>query len=385
MGKARNTRGGRPDAVMQYLGNYSIWIAEKLAAGYSFTWLGKMLGVAQSSVTKYVRILRDTDLPYLPASYAGRAPETPIPDTEQPTHKRLIIHELKKMAQTPKRQSVELGGVTLSAPAQWDEISPAQLNELGDVARRATSVRGFLFYAAEVLYRVTIRELPKSRNPADNYISGRYLVTPTYYIPLAERHVVTVTLGELAVLLDSLEWLLNHDKTRVESRRTRIPIDMPTETELYPPCAYLADLTFNEFLVAEDLRMSDAPVSKFLAVLYAPHEDKSTLRIPFTARDFDDIERRLRDVLYRQEGGAHEQAWWWWWEGNLRVLREHFPSLFTNAQEGGESPRLQERPSDLLYMLSGGDFVAFEAIKSTNLYEALRLVQERVTKIGGGR
>ncbi len=385
MGKARNTMGGRPDAVMQYLGNYSIWIAEKLAAGYSFTWLSKVLGVAQSSISKYVRILRDTDLPYLPASYASRAPETPIPNTEQPPYKHVIVHILKKMAQTPKRQSVELNGLTLTAPAQWDEITPTQLAELGDVARRATSVRGFLFYAAEVLYRVTIRELPKSRNPADNYISGRYIVTPTYYIPLAERHVVTATLGELAVLLDSLEWLLNHDKTRVESRRTRIPIDMPTEAELYPPCAYLADLTFNEFLVAEDLRMSDAPVSKFLAVLYAPHEDKSTLRVPFTARDFDDIERRLRDVLYHQEGGAHEQAWWWWWEGNLRVLREHFPSLFSNAQEEGESPRLQGRPSDLLYMLSGGDFVAFEAIKNTNLYEALRLVQERVTKIGGGR
>ena len=66
MGKARNTRAGRHDSAMQYLGNYSIWIAEKLAAGYSFTWLGKMLGVAQSSISKYVRILRDTDLPYLP-------------------------------------------------------------------------------------------------------------------------------------------------------------------------------------------------------------------------------------------------------------------------------------------------------------------------------
>ena len=145
MGKARNTMGGRPDAVMQYLGNYSIWIAEKLAAGYSFTWLGKMLGVAQSSVSKYVRILRDTDLPYLPASYAGRAPETPIPNTEQPPDKHVILDILKKMAQTPKRQSVELNGLTLTAPAQWDEISPAQLNELGDVARRTTSVRGFLF------------------------------------------------------------------------------------------------------------------------------------------------------------------------------------------------------------------------------------------------
>jgi|GEM_PF-3583064 len=379
--------GGRPARTQRELTNYSIWIEEKIAEGRPQTWLAKMLRVSPTSIAKYYRnVLAKTDVRFT-ARRRRNTPETPVANLDQPTYKFSLLVAKMQLQSPAKKQECTIGGVTFSAPASWDDMSYSQLSELWSVAQRAPSVRGFLFYAAEVLYKVTIRELPKSRYHAQDYISGHYLIYPVEPVD-GERgyhRVVEASLLDLTELLDSLKWLLSDDQTRVESRRTRVPMEMPPEADLYAPQTLLADLSLNEFLTAEDLRTSGAHVTKFLAVLYAPRTNCSTLRQSPDERDYAAIEARLRDVLSRNAGGLSSPAWWWWWEGNLRWISSQFPQLFTNAFNEPNKPALKTRPTDLLYMLSGGDFAAFEAIKRTNLYEGLRLIQERIQRIGEGR
>lgn len=379
--------GGRPARTQRNLTNYSIWIEEKIAEGRPQTWLAKMLRVAPNSIAKYYRnVLAKEEVRYT-SRRSMIAPEPPVANLDQPTYKFSLLVAKMQLQNPVKKQECTIGGVTFSAPASWDDMSYSQLSELWSVAQRAPSVRGFLFYAAEVLYKVTIRELPKSRYNESDYISGRYLIYPVEPVD-GERgchRVVEASLLDLTELLDSLKWLLSEDQTRVESRRTRVPMEMPPEADLYAPQTLLADLSLNEFLTAEDLRTSGAHVTKFLAVLYAPRTNCSTLRQSPDERDYAAIEARLRDVLSRNAGGLSSPAWWWWWEGNLRWISAQFPQLFTNAFNEPNRPALKTRPTDLLYMLSGGDFAAFEAIKRTNLYEGLRLIQERIQRIGEGR
>ena len=379
--------GGRPAFTQRELANYSIWIEEKIAEGRPQTWLGKMLRVSPNSIAKYYRnVLAKENVRYT-SRRRWKTTETPIANLDQPTYKFSLIVAKMQLQSPVKKQECTLQGVTFSAPATWDDMSYSQLSELWSVAQRAPSVRGFLFYAAEVLYKVTIRELPKSRYSDTDYISGHYLIYPVEPVD-GERgvhRVVQASLLDLTELLDSLKWLLSEDQSRVESRRTRIPMEMPPEADLYAPQPLLADLSLNEFLTAEDLRTSGAHVTKFLSALYAPRTNCSTLRQPPDERDYAAIESRLRDVLSRNAGGLSSPAWWWWWEGNLRWIASQFPQLFTNALNDHNKPALKTRPTDLLYMLSGGDFAAFEAIKRTNLYEGLRLIQERIQRIGEGR
>lgn len=379
--------GGRPAFTQRELANYSIWIEEKIAEGRPQTWLAQMLRVSPNSIAKYYRnVLAKENVRYT-SRRRWKTTETPIANLDQPTYKFSLIVAKMQLQSPVKKQECTIQGVTFSAPATWDDMSYSQLSELWSVAQRAPSVRGFLFYAAEVLYKVTIRELPKSRYSDTDYISGHYLIYPVEPVD-GERgvhRVVQASLLDLTELLDSLKWLLSEDQSRVESRRTRIPMEMPPEADLYPPQPLLADLSLNEFLTAEDLRTSGAHVTKFLSALYAPRTSCSTLRQSPDERDYAAIEARLRDVLSRNAGGLSSPAWWWWWEGNLRWIAEQFPQLFTNALNDHNKPALKTRPTDLLYMLSGGDFTAFEAIKRTNLYEGLRLIQERIQRIGEGR
>ena len=381
--------GGRPARTQRELTNYSIWIEEKIAEGRPQTWLAKMLRVSPNSIAKYYRnaIAENGAEVRYTSRRRIKDHETPVKNLDQPTYKYSLLVAKMELQSPVKKQEYTLKGVTFTAPASWDDMSYSQLSELWSVAQRAPSVRGFLFYAAEVLYKVTIRELPKSRYSESDYISGRYLIYPVEPVDgeLGRHRVVQASLLDLTSLLDSLKWLLSDDQTRVESRRTRIPMEMPPEADLYAPQPLLADISLNEFLTAEDLRTSGAHITKFLAVLYAPRTSCSTLRQSPDERDYAAIEARLRDVLSRNAGGLSSPAWWWWWEGNLRWISAQFPQLFTNAFNEPDTPALKTRPTDLLYMLSGGDFAAFEAIKRTNLYEGLRLIQERIQRIGEGR
>ena len=153
----------------------------------------------------------------------------------------------------------------------------------------------------------------------------------------------------------------------------------------------------------------------FLAVVYAPH-DKAGNRIPLSQRDPEQIAKELAMqvkskspairtsapasstirnssfVIRNSESEALTLNFIWWWHANLAVLQSTFPTLFTTEQVGSRKSEVESAdtsnfqlqtynfkkslPSDLLYALCDGDFTKLETIRNTNLWDAMRLLQQ---------
>ena len=308
----------------------------------------------------------------------------------------------------------------------WNELSFSELTAIAKYATTDPNIPTFLKHAAEALYAIRIRYDAKKK---------RYRICKRAFrkkrLTLNSK---LLTLLSLHDLLYSLSWLLNAERTQVECRRTKAPIATLCG-KYFAPAENLTDLTFGEFLLAEDLLAAEAPngastksevessdtsnfllptsnlsealTLNFLAVVYAPR-DKAGNRIPLSQRDPEQIAKELAMqvkskspasstirnssfVIRNSESEALTLNFLWWWHANLAVLQSTFPTLFTTqpitsdeSQVTSENaaPRTsylepkKSLPSDLLYALCDGDFTKLETIRNTNLWDAMRLLQQ---------
>ena len=309
----------------------------------------------------------------------------------------------------------------------WNELSFSELTAIAKYATTDPNIPTFLKHAAEELYAIRIRYDAKKK---------RYRICKRAFkkkrLTLNSK---LLTLLSLHDLLYSLSWLLNADHTQVECRRTKAPIATLCG-KYFAPAENLTDLTLGEFLLAEDLLAAEAPngasrksevesentsnfqlqtsnlsaalTLNFLAVVYAPH-DKAGNRIPLTERDPEQIAKELAMqvkskspasstirnssfVIRNSESEALTLNFLWWWHANLAVLQSTFPTLFTTEQVGSRKSEVESAdtsnfqlptsnfkkslPSDLLYALCDGDFTKLETIRNTNLWDAMRLLQQ---------
>ena len=306
----------------------------------------------------------------------------------------------------------------------WNELSFSELTAIAKYATTDPNIPTFLKHAAEELYGIRIRYDAKKK---------RYRICKRVFkkkrLTLNSK---LLTLLSLHDLLYSLSWLLNAERTQVECRRTKAPIATLCG-KYFAPAENLTDLTLGEFLLAEDLLAAEAPngastksevesadtsnfklqtsnlsaalTLNFLAVVYAPH-DKAGNRIPLSQRDPEQIAKELamqvkskrlaiRTLNPEPRTSAREALtlnFLWWWHANLAVLQSTFPTLFTTEQVGSRKSEVESAdtsnfqlptsnfkkslPSDLLYALCDGDFTKLETIRNTNLWDAMRLLQQ---------
>lgn len=311
----------------------------------------------------------------------------------------------------------------------WNELSFSELTAIAKYATTDPNIPTFLKHAAEELYGIRIRYDAKKK---------RYRICKRAFkkkrLTLNSK---LLTLLSLHDLLYSLSWLLNAERTKVESRRTKAPVATLCG-KYFAPAENLTDLTLGEFLLAEDLlapkgaswklevgsnssrklevesentsNLSEAPTSNlsaeraaltlnFLAVVYAPH-DKAGNRIPLTERDPEQIASQIKDEELKNRDETHSTTlnsrlltlnFLWWWHANLAVLQSTFPTLFTTQPITSDESRVTSEnaaprtsylepkkslPSDLLYALCDGDFTKLETIRNTNLWDAMRLLQQ---------
>lgn len=278
----------------------------------------------------------------------------------------------------------------------WNDLSFETLARLGSIAERATNLPAFLKRAAEMICNVTIDYNSKRK---------QYEVRRKWNSPLQTD--LQLSLLGLHDFLYSLSWLLNTERTAIESKRTRPPLRTLCGKYI-APAENFTDLTFGEFLLAEDLLLETRDdrqktrdnsreardgreklkaVCNILSVLYAPRTSGG-LRVPITERDAESIATEIYKELnkkcsewdYTPSGVVI--AFLWWWDANLSVLQNAFPTLFlrNERQEMKETNGDQDRgarglPSDLLYLLCDGDFTKLETIRNTNLWDAMRLLQ----------
>lgn len=375
----------RPSKSAAFVEPYHKWVVQHIENGYTSQWIADQLGVSQTIFRNYLygyqrrtghKILRKRQL------HPCLHPEHPIPDTEFDT-----LCEMDENT-TPK-ESLSLHGRVYRYPTTWDELSFSQLAALWECATASTSVPLFLLNAAQILFNITIRELRHSKKCVPQLDeNSTYLISP-----LEERGISTydvVTFPELYDFIEAVRWLLDKEGTHIESHRTRLPtdIDIAVGRATAIPSAFEA-LTFEEFLLIEDLRLSGAPLSQLLSIIYVPTNpprrgETERLRIPFEARDFKQIERAIKNLI---EENAYKHAcscvWWWWWEGNLRQYAETFPRLFTIKNPDGkkQEPILDKTsvlPSRVMYYLAGGDFTKLKDIRQTNVIDAFRLLETYV-------
>lgn len=273
---------------------------------------------------------------------------------------------------------------------------------LAMVARYATTdlnTSAFLLHVAQALYNVKITPLKK--NPATHCADGykvRYRWGRPYlrYTP----HKCRLSLLELRDLLESLAWLLNHERTKVEPMRTRAPLECLCG-RYYPPAEGLTDLTLGEYLLAEDLllplrgQLLDASCDEcetftqthlipFLATVYAPRR-KDGARIALAERNPEAIAQHLQRSKIKRgyKSTLILRLFVAWWYANLALLEEVFPVFFErtpHATPEEEDPPTRGRlaaslPSNLLYLLCDGDFSKLDTVRNTNLWDALRLLQ----------
>ena len=299
----------------------------------------------------------------------------------------------------------------------WNELSFSELTAIAKYATTDPNIPTFLKHAAEELYGISIRYDAKKK---------RYRICKRAFkkkrLTLNSK---LLTLLSLHDLLYSLSWLLNAERTQVECRRTKAPIATLCG-KYFAPAENLTDLTFGEFLLAEDLLAAEAPngasrklevgsrevesadtsnlsealTLNFLAVVYAPH-DKAGNRIPLTERDPEQIASQIKNEELKIGDETHSTTlnsrlltlnFLWWWHANLAVLQRTFPTLFTTEQVGSRKSEVESAdtsnfqlqtsnfkkslPSDLLYALCDGDFTKLETIRNTNLWDAMRLLQQ---------
>ena len=313
----------------------------------------------------------------------------------------------------------------------WNELSFSELTAIAKYATTDPNIPTFLKHAAEELYAIRICYDAKKK---------RYRICKRAFrkkrLTLNSK---LLTLLSLHDLLYSLSWLLNAERTQVECRRTKAPIATLCG-KYFAPAENLTDLTLGEFLLAEDLLAAEAPngasrklevgsrevesadtsnlqlttsnlsealTLNFLAVVYAPH-DKAGNRIPLSQRDPEQIAKELAMqvkskspasstirnssfVIRNSESAALTLNFLWWWHANLAVLQSTFPTLFTTQPITSDESRVTSEnaaprtsylepkkslPSDLLYALCDGDFTKLETIRNTNLWDAMRLLQQ---------
>ena len=319
----------------------------------------------------------------------------------------------------------------------WNELSFSELTAIAKYATTDPNIPTFLKHAAEELYAIRIRYDAKHKCYKVKHVSRRrHFQLPTcnsltllslhdllyslswllnaertqveccrtkapiatlcgkYFAPA--ENLTDLTLGEFLLAEDLLAPLANSasrydvlgTKYEGESDELRVTSEKTTESPLRT--SERAALTLN-----------------FLAVVYAPH-DKAGNRIPLTERDPEQIAKELAMqikskspasspirnssfVIRHSESEALTLNFLWWWHANLAVLQSTFPTLFTTQPITSDESRVTSEnaaprtsylepkkslPSDLLYALCDGDFTKLETIRNTNLWDAMRLLQQ---------
>ena len=242
----------------------------------------------------------------------------------------------------------------------WNTLTTPQLYRLAAVALTAPNSSYFLKRATEILYKIRIVV-------QHNKQKARYLVKSNIIGFPAKAYDVL----ELHDILHSLDWLLDSQRLQVQSQRT-YPIYSVIRTphcgKLFAPSPELTNITLGQYLLAEDLRATNAPLEQFLAVLYKPQKQKEE-------PDYELLAKEIKSVL--KNDSPELLAHLWWWEGNLRYLKECFPNLFSTPDpEQDTKPLRKELPSTFIYRLAANAPEKIGQYQNLNLYEALRLFSE---------
>ena len=320
----------------------------------------------------------------------------------------------------------------------WNELSFSELTAIAKYATTDPNIPTFLKHAAEELYGISIcydakkkryrickRAFKKKRltlnsklltllslhdllyslswllNAERTQVECRRTKAPIatlcgkYFAPA--ENLTDLTLGEFLLAEDLLAALANSDELRVTSAHTQ------------NVGARRASPVNNDKAASPSIRNSErsALTLNFLAVVYAPH-DKAGNRIPLSERDPEQIAKELAMqvkskrlasstirnssfVIRNSESEALTLNFLWWWHANLAVLQNTFPTLFTTQPITSDESRVTSEnaaprtsylepkkslPSDLLYALCDGDFTKLETIRNTNLWDAMRLLQQ---------
>ena len=227
-----------------------------------------------------------------------------------------------------------------------------------------------------------------------------------YFAPA--ENLTDLTLGEFLLAEDLLAPLAN-SASRYEVLGTKYEgeSDEGESDELRVTSAKTTEspIRHSSFVIRNSER--SALTLNFLAVVYAPR-DKAGNRIPLSERDPEQIAKELAMqvkskspasstirnssfVIRNSESAALTLNFLWWWHANLAVLQSTFPTLFTTQPITSDESRVTSEnaaprtsylepkkslPSDLLYALCDGDFTKLETIRNTNLWDAMRLLQQ---------
>ena len=320
----------------------------------------------------------------------------------------------------------------------WNELSFSELTAIAKYATTDPNIPTFLKHAAEELYGISIcydakkkryrickRVFRKRRLTLNSklltLLSLHDLLYSLSWLLNAERTQVECrrTKAPIATLCGKYfapaenltdltlgEFLLAEDLLAANGASTKLEVGSNAPNGASKKSEVESADTSNFKLQTSNL--SAALTLNFLAVVYAPR-DKAGNRIPLTERDPEQIAKELAMqvkskspasstirnssfVIRHSESEALTLNFLWWWHANLAVLQSTFPTLFTTEQVGSRKSEVESAdtsnfqlqtsnfkkslPSDLLYALCDGDFTKLETIRNTNLWDAMRLLQQ---------
>lgn len=205
-----------------------------------------------------------------------------------------------------------------------------------------------------------------------------------YYVKHSRKRVYLLSLEQMQCLITSVEWLFYNEHTpegkkiSINPRLTFNPVKKIKLcfTSLVGPDDFLGNITFTEFIHAETFLYrynttgDRSWLSKFMATLWRPIRKGKVVNF-----DQELIER----WSWRTEKVKPDIALaiMWFYQGCKFYLSKKFPRVFMGST--GKTTDPFDSFMDLTSTLAGADATKMDAVRSANLYDTLKALEQMLT------
>jgi len=267
--------------------------------------------------------------------------------------------------------SVRFQNDEYTIPACWDELTTAQIETLARIVGKGLTVNELLFRFA--LHCMGMR------------MAFRYKVRVNdedcYYIRHGIKRIYLVSPTQMAVLADSLSWLICENSIKPTSCKNPYHEFYPKRfARLFGPADGLTNISLNEWIQVEIERQawgvsgSDHHLNRLLAILWRPtclrHPDGDK-RAPLRQDDIDTRAKRIAGLPWHKK-----QTMLWFYQASLEFIATKFPEIFSGGTAGESS--VFDGFMQMVNDLAKNDLTKIDKVREAPLYEALYNIQSIV-------
>jgi hypothetical protein len=255
-----------------------------------------------------------------------------------------------------------------SLPSCWDDLTTPQLETLAKLVSTQVSLNELLFRFA--LCCMGMR------------MALRYKVVVNgedcYYVRHGITRVYLVSPQQMAVLADSMLWLVHENSIKPNTCRNPYPeFALKRFRRLFGPADGLTNITLNEWMQIELERdvwentQNDKFLNRMLAVMWRPtavkHPDgdkRSPLRqdtLEIRAKQFARVPEHKKQVMV------------WFYGGCVAFIAQKFDEVFSGSA-GGDTSAF-DGFMQLVNDLAKNDLTKIDKVRESPLYEALYNIQ----------